>query len=80
MQVLIYFGATQTGKSSTLKLLTGDESVVCGDYGKRASTTYDIRIYREVKPKMSQTYLHIDTMGFGDTRLRYSDADIRNKV
>jgi GTP-binding protein EngB required for normal cell division len=44
--VLVYFGSSQTGKSSTLKLLTGDDSVVCGDYGKRSSTTYDIRIYR----------------------------------
>lgn len=77
---MIYFGATQTGKSSTLKLLTGDESVVCGDYGKRVSTTYDIRIYSEIKSKMSQQFLHIDTMGFGDNRLKYTDEDIRNKV
>jgi predicted GTPase len=73
-------GASQTCKSTTLKLLTGDESVVCGDDKRRASTTYDIRIYREFKSKMSRKFLHIDTMGFGDTRLKYSNTDIRNKI
>ena len=77
---MIYFGATQTGKSSTLKLLTGDESVKCGDYGKRESTTSNIRLYREIKSKMSKPYMHIDTIGFGDNRLKYTDEDIRNKI
>jgi adenine-specific DNA methylase len=78
-EVLIYVGASQTCKSSTLKLLTGDESVVCGDERKRASTTYEVRIYREFRSKMSKSFLHIDTIGFGDNRLKYSSTDIRNK-
>jgi hypothetical protein len=73
-------GASQTCKSTTLKFLTGDDSVVCGDERRRESTTYDIRIYREFRPRMSRSFLHIDTMGFGDTRLRYSNTDIRNKT
>ncbi len=77
---MIYFGATQTGKSSTLKLLTGDESVVCGEYGKRESITSNIRLYREIKSKTFKPYVHIDTIGFGDNMLKYTDEDIRNKI
>jgi hypothetical protein len=78
--ILIWFGASQTGKSSSIKLLTGDSSIICGAPGRGESTTSDINIYKEIWPKIGRPYLHMDTIGFGDTRLNLTDADIRRKV
>lgn len=78
--ILIWFGATQTGKSSSIKLLTGDSSIICGALGRGGSTTSDIKIYKETWPRLNKPYLHMDTIGFGDTRLDLTDAEIRSKV
>jgi|688.fasta_scaffold1402038_1 hypothetical protein len=78
--ILIWFGATQTGKSSSIKLLTGNDSIACGALGRGASTTSEISLYSELRSKMSRPYLHMDTIGFGDTRLNFSDAEIRTKI
>lgn len=74
MKFLAWFGHSQTGKSSSIKLLTGDKSIKCGEYGYGTSTTSDIRIYRDSQPKMSQYYYHVDTIGLGDNRLVYSES------
>jgi len=42
--VTIFFGHTQSGKSSTIRDLTGDTSVVCGN-GAGKSTTTAIHIH-----------------------------------
>ena len=50
-KVVIFFGNTQTGKSSTIKDLTGISSIKCGD-GSGASTSNSIEVYNPTCPKM----------------------------
>ena len=45
MKFLLWFGSSQTGKSSSIKLLTGNHTIKCGEYGKGRSTTADVKVY-----------------------------------
>ena len=38
-RVILCFGYTQTGKSSLIKHLTGDSTIICGQEGSGESTT-----------------------------------------
>jgi len=38
-KLIIVLGQTQTGKSSVIKDLTGDDSIICGKSGNGGSTT-----------------------------------------
>lgn len=78
--LLCWFGHSQTGKSSSIKCLTNDKSIKCGQYGYGSSVTSDIRIYKDHLPKMSQQAFHLDTIGLGDNRLTYSDTEIRKHI
>ena len=71
--ILLWVGPTQVGKSSAIKLITEDESIVCGQYGFGSSTTYQIKVHHERVHKLGRNYLHMDTIGLGDNRLRVDD-------
>lgn len=71
---------SQTGKSSSVKLLTGDKTIQCGVYGKAQSTTSLIQVYQEKEPKLKEKYHHIDTIGVADNRLKYNDQEIKNQI
>ena len=71
---------SQTGKSSSIKLLTGDQTIMCGVYGEGGSTTSEVKLYSDIKPKLTQRYYFVDTIGLGDNRLRYNDTEIRNHI
>ena len=47
MKFLLWFGMSQTGKSSAISLLTGDKSIECGKYGKGSSTTSEVKVYKD---------------------------------
>ena len=79
-KVLLWFGKSQTGKSSSIKLLTGDETIQCGVYGEGRSTTSAVRCYEEKQHKLGDVYCHIDSIGLGDNRLKYDDKEILNHI
>jgi len=51
-----------------------------GNSTKWESTTSDITIYKENTTKLAQNYYHIDTIGFGDNRLTFTDEQIREDI
>ena len=71
--ILLFVGPSQAGKSSSIKLLTGDQSIVCGNFGKGHSTTNKIKVYKEFHQKLGKPYLHMDTIGLEDTSLQFDD-------
>ena len=71
MKFLLWFGASQTGKSSSIKLLTNNQTIRCGEYGKGKSTTGEVRVYHELQSRLSESYFHIDTIGLGDNSLKF---------
>ena len=78
--ILLWVGPSQAGKSSAIKLITGDPSIVCGSFGSGNSTTNEINIYKELHQKLDKPYLHMDTIGLGDTRVKYDDKEIMNRI
>ena len=72
--VLLWFGKSQTDKSSCIKLLTGDPSIVCGKYGPGVSITNEVKIYQDHKPKLLKSYFFVDSIGLGDNRKIYNDS------
>lgn len=76
----MWAGYTQTGKSSSIKLLTGDNSIICGEYGVGKSTTNTINIYKEIQSKLIKPYLHCDTIGLGDNTMLYDNQAIRENI
>lgn len=73
-RVILCFGYTQTGKSSLIKHLTGDSTIICGQEGSGESTTSSINIHRTITARLSIKLLFIDTIGLGDNSLKF---DIR---
>lgn len=69
MKCVIFVGDTRTGKSSALKDLTGDPSIVCGKGNHDSSTTTKIQIFEPISPKLSSSYIFMDTVGRGDNSL-----------
>ena len=80
MKFILWFGMSQTGKSSSIKLLTNDQTIKCGSFGQGGSTTSDIKVYTEKRHLLSQSYYHIDTIGLGDNTLKYNDKEILNRI
>jgi len=76
-KTILCFGYTQTGKSSLIKYLTGDDSIVVGEEGLGESTTNTINIYRVLKPKLSMKLIFMDTIGLGDNTLKFNTGEIR---
>ncbi len=76
----MWFGYTQTAKSSIIKLLTGDQTIQCGRPGRGGSTTSEIKIYKEILPKLTKKYLHLDSIGLGDNTLKYNEESIREHI
>jgi len=77
--VVIFFGHTQSAKSSMIRDLTGDTSVVCGN-GAGSSTTTAIRIHKPIRPKLSDLFIFMDTIGMGDNSLRFTPQQIREQI
>lgn len=77
--VAIFFGHTQSAKSSTIKDLTGDPSVVCGN-GTGSSTTNAIKIHHPISPKLSDNFIFMDTIGMGDNSLTFTPDKIREEI
>lgn len=75
----IFFGYTQSAKSSTIKDLTGDNSVVCGN-GTGSSTTNAIKIHHPISPKLSDSFIFMDTIGLGDNSLTFTPQKIREEI
>ena len=69
MKCVIFVGDTRTGKSSALKDITGDPSIVCGIGNLGSSTTTKIQIYKPQSPQFSP-YIFMDTVGRGDNSLQ----------
>ena len=78
-KVILFFGFTQTGKSSSIKDLTGDQSIVCGN-GSGSSTTNSIKIIKSVNPKLSNSFIYMDTIGLGDNTLLKPPQKIREEI
>jgi len=78
-RIVPFFGHTQTAKSSSIKDITGDQSIVCGN-GSGLSTTKAAKIYHAVNPKLSNSYSFMDTIGLGDNTLRASPQKIREEI
>jgi len=78
-KVVPFFGFTQTAKSSSIKDLTGDQSIVCGN-GSGLSTTNTVKIYYPMYPKLSDYFIFMDTIGLGDNTLRSTPQKIREEI
>jgi predicted GTPase len=78
--ILLWVGPTQVGKSSAIKLITEDENIVCGRFGIGSSTTNNIKVHYERRPKLGRSYLHMDTIGLGDNRLTVNDDEIMKQI
>ena len=76
-RVIICFGYTQTGKSSLIRHLTGDDSIKVGNLATGQSTTRSINVYRIIKPRISIKLVFIDTIGLGDNSLNFTPQEIR---
>ena len=79
-KIVIWTGMSGTCKSSSTKLLTGNESIQCGEFGYGESNTTNVTLYKEVNSRLSQPFWHIDTIGLGDTRLIYNNGEIKKHI
>lgn len=70
MKCVVFVGDTRTGKSSSLRDLTGDPSIVCGKGNLGSSTTSKIQIFKSISPKLPSNYIFMDTVGRGDNSLQ----------
>jgi len=75
-KLVIFFGFSQTGKSSVIRDLTGDTSIVCGN-GNGSSTTTAVHIRKSIKPKLSDSKIFIDTIGMGDNSMKFTPEKIQ---
>ncbi|KIM43890.1 hypothetical protein M413DRAFT_370839 [Hebeloma cylindrosporum] len=71
-------GVTGTGKSSFIRLLTGDMSVKVGD--DLESETSDVQVLEFVDPETRRKVTIVDTPGFDDSRSGVTDTDILGKI
>ncbi|KIM43891.1 hypothetical protein M413DRAFT_370843 [Hebeloma cylindrosporum] len=71
--VIAVMGSTGTGKSSFVKLLTGDKGVKVGD--TLESETSEVKVVRFLDPLSGRKITIVDTPGFDDSRADVSDTD-----
>ncbi len=70
--MLVWMGGSQAGKSSSIKLITRDPRIACGEYGVGRSCTYRLSTYKskpEAVPARGHPLMHLDTVGLFDNRL-----------
>ncbi|PPQ76190.1 hypothetical protein CVT26_009364, partial [Gymnopilus dilepis] len=71
-------GSTGTGKSSFVKLITGDTSIKIGQ--SLESETSDVRVYRFRDQTRGRNVVIVDTPGFDDSRSGVTDTEILKKI
>ncbi|CAA7267406.1 unnamed protein product [Cyclocybe aegerita] len=76
--VVAVMGSTGTGKSSFIRLLTGNTDVKVGD--SLESETSDIQVIRFCDGPSGRNVTIVDTPGFDDSRAGVSDTDILRTI
>ncbi|KAJ3508731.1 hypothetical protein NLJ89_g5594 [Agrocybe chaxingu] len=76
--VIAVMGSTGTGKSSFIRLLTGNTDVKVGD--SLESETSDIQIIRFCDGPSGRNITIVDTPGFDDSRAGVTDTDILRTI
>ncbi|KJA16047.1 hypothetical protein HYPSUDRAFT_325670 [Hypholoma sublateritium FD-334 SS-4] len=76
--VIAVMGATGSGKSSFINLLTGKTSVAIGD--SLESETADVEPIRFIESVTGRRVTVVDTPGFDDSRQGVTDTDILTKI
>ncbi|KAF5372396.1 hypothetical protein D9757_011613 [Collybiopsis confluens] len=76
--VIAIMGSTGSGKSSFIKLLSGNDSVKTGD--SLESETIDVRCVDFVDEETGRKVILVDTPGFDDSRDGVTDTDILKKI
>ena len=79
VDILVVLGRSQTCKSTLIKLMTQDDSIQVGS-GNGQSTTIDIDIFPEQRSIMPGRRIWVDTIGYGDSRLRFTNTEIKQKI
>ncbi|KAK2459340.1 hypothetical protein APHAL10511_008643, partial [Amanita phalloides] len=76
--VIAVMGSTGTGKSSFIKLLSGDTSIHVGD--SLESETSEIQVVPFRDPETGRNVTIVDTPGFDDSRAGISDTKVLKKI
>ncbi|KAJ3571774.1 hypothetical protein NP233_g3529 [Leucocoprinus birnbaumii] len=76
--VIAVMGATGSGKSSFVKLLTGDDSVAVGN--SLDSETSDIQVIHYADRLVGRNITIVDTPGFDDSRDSITDTEILKRI
>ncbi|KAJ7277726.1 P-loop containing nucleoside triphosphate hydrolase protein [Mycena rebaudengoi] len=76
--VIAVMGNTGTGKSSFIKLVTGDPSIKIGN--SLESETFEVKSYRFRDPTSGRIVRMVDTPGFDDSREGVTDTEILKRV
>ncbi|THU97593.1 P-loop containing nucleoside triphosphate hydrolase protein [Dendrothele bispora CBS 962.96] len=76
--VIAVMGSTGTGKSSFIRLLTGDTDVAVGD--SLESETSEVKVVSYRDPESGRNVKIVDTPGFDDSRAGVSDTDILKSI
>ncbi|PPQ76188.1 hypothetical protein CVT26_009362 [Gymnopilus dilepis] len=76
--VIAVMGCTGTGKSSFIRLLTGDQTVEVGH--KLSSQTSDVRVSSFQDPATARRVTVVDTPGFDDSRTQFTDTEVLKKI
>ncbi|KAJ7780608.1 P-loop containing nucleoside triphosphate hydrolase protein [Mycena maculata] len=76
--VIAVLGSTGSGKSSFIKLVTGDASIGIGD--SLESETLDVKTFPFHDPTSGRKVIIVDTPGFDDSRAGVTDTDVLKKI
>ncbi|KAG9311263.1 P-loop containing nucleoside triphosphate hydrolase protein [Chiua virens] len=76
--VIAVMGATGTGKSTFIKLLTNDEGIHIGHTPDSETSAVHVTQYTDKKARRDVTL--VDTPGFDDSREGITDTDILEKI
>ncbi|KAF7369651.1 G domain-containing protein [Mycena venus] len=76
--VIAVMGGTGTGKSSFIKLVTGNSSVEVGE--SLESETFDVKDFQFADHTTGRKVRIVDTPGFDDSRSGVTDTDILKKI
>ncbi|KAJ7780606.1 lipoxygenase [Mycena maculata] len=76
--VIAVMGSTGTGKSSFVKFITGNSSIVVGN--GLESETIDVQTFRVRDPASGRKLTIVDTPGFDDSRAGITDTEVLKKI
>ncbi|KAF8699742.1 hypothetical protein AX14_000905 [Amanita brunnescens Koide BX004] len=76
--VIAVMGSTGAGKSSFIRLLSGDTSVGVGD--SLESETVDVQLVRFLDPISRRNIVLVDTPGFDDSRPEITDTEVLKRI